>query len=458
MRNLQRFVILTGLFLVFSSPLPALQAAPSAALPLGKQHPITAAPLADAEYRAMLRQNLDWFRKSGVLLGTEGSKGVAERIVLIPDNPQITDIEKTFRGLRREGHYMYSEMTRPDCNLETALAFYYASRLFNNSGDEGVSRNILNYLKGSDLQLLDPASPADGLWTWSSTVASAFWSDDNTWNTILPLKIYLLTGDEEWLRRGLLTARGLLLYPNLSGDPAGDLQGRPHWGGMRAMGLAYAYALTQEPEFQKAALDYVHMDYRGLVLDVDGKPTKRPYTTSESSYFLLETSLIAATTGDPIALECVRLFGDYLLSRQDTSGMIPGETRWGAAGDHVGDLVYTQNWFTLAMWHAHQVTKDARYKSAVLQSLNFLREIQDKGPEPQTRGSWRGAFDTLAWEWGGTNQLEGGPGSIYTGWTNAPIDLAIAFYLNDDSLLPQALTDRQKAQVKAAWDSIRKVH
>ena len=273
-----------------------------------------------------------------MLLGKDGSRRVAKRLVLVPKNPQVDEIEKAFRGLRRQGKYLYSEMTRPDCNFEVALAFHYGGRLIGNREYEPVKQNILSYLATSNLQVLDPT--CCGLGQAPSHRRTG--SDDNTWNAILPLKIYLLSGDDEWLRRGLLNARGLLRYPNLSGDPAGDLQGRPHWGGMRAMGLAFAFALTGDADFKRAALDYLHTDYKGLILDGEGKPTKRPHTTSESSYFLLENSLIARATGDPTALECVRLFGDYLISRQDASGIIPGETRWGAAGDHVAPCLYAE--------------------------------------------------------------------------------------------------------------------
>lgn len=445
------FVLMTSIRLLSSSPGMGAEEP----LLLGRQKAIPSTALSRNDYLLALQRNLDWFQKSGMLPGSYGSGGVVERIVLVRDNPQIGDIEKSFKGLRRQGPYLYSEMIRPDGSFQTALTFYYASRLFNSPQAEQVSRNIFDYLRKSDMQVLDPSSPAYGLWTWSSTVEKTYWSDDNPWNTIISLKIYLLTGDRDWLHKGLLTARGLLRYQHLSGDPAGGLQGRPHWGGMRAMGLAFAYGLTKDPEFKKAALDYLHTDYKGLILDAGGKPTKRPYTTSESSYFLLESSLIAAATHDPIAIECVKLFGDYLLSRRDASGVVPGEARWGGAGDHIADLVYTQNWFTLAMWHAYLVTKDQRYEKSFLQSLNFLLAIQDKGPEPQTKGCWRGAFDALMWEWGGTNQLEGGPGSIYTGWTNAPIDLAIEFYLNGDSLLPPTLAPQQEKQVEVAWDSIK---
>ena len=103
------------------------------------------------------------------------------------------------KGLRRQGPYLYSEMIRPDGSFQTALTFYYASRLFNSPQAEQVSRNIFGYLRKSDMQVLDPSSPAYGLWTWSSTVEKTYWSDDNPWNTIISLKIYLLTGDRDRL-------------------------------------------------------------------------------------------------------------------------------------------------------------------------------------------------------------------------------------------------------------------
>jgi len=64
--------------------------------------------------------------------------------VLMPENPQVEEIEKTFRGLRRQGKYLYSEMTRPDCNFEVALAFHYGGRLIGNREYEPVKQNILN--------------------------------------------------------------------------------------------------------------------------------------------------------------------------------------------------------------------------------------------------------------------------------------------------------------------------
>ncbi|MBO7742039.1 MAG: hypothetical protein J6S21_05740, partial [Victivallales bacterium] len=55
----------------------------------------------------------------------------------------------------------------------------------------------------------------------------------------------------------------------------------------------------------------------------------------------------------------------------------------------------------------------------------FLAEIQDDGSERrELKGCWRGMYDCAMRTWGGGNRYEGGAGSIYSGWTNAPIAIA----------------------------------
>jgi hypothetical protein len=43
-------------------------------------------------------------------------------------------------------------------------------------------------------------------------------------------------------------------------------------------------------------------------------------------------------------------------------------------------------------------------------------------------------YDTRAGAWGGGDRWEGGQGSIYSGWTNAPISLAFLFDVTGESL------------------------
>ena len=44
-------------------------------------------------------------------------------------------------------------------------------------------------------------------------------------------------------------------------------------------------------------------------------------------------------------------------------------------------------------------------------------------------------FDMNQNSWGGGDRFEGGAGSIYTGWTNAPVSLAFLLHDSGKSLL-----------------------
>ena len=141
-RTFVKLAILPSLLLLVTI---ASHAAEDQPLLLGKQHQISPSPLPKERYREALSNNLRWFQQAGVLLGKDGGQGVAERIVIPSGNAFVPEMQKVFRGFQQRGNYLYSEMTRPDCNLETALAFYYASRLF---GSAEKLRAAVNDLQG----------------------------------------------------------------------------------------------------------------------------------------------------------------------------------------------------------------------------------------------------------------------------------------------------------------------
>ncbi len=66
--------------------------------------------------------------------------------------------------------------------------------------------------------------------------------------------------------------------------------------------------------------------------------------------------------------------------------------------------------------------------------LELILKIQDPSPEKQFNGCWRGMYDMEKQSWGGGDRFEGGAGSIYSGWTNAPISTVIALDLLDRNL------------------------
>ena len=69
---------------------------------------------------------------------------------------------------------------------------------------------------------------------------------------------------------------------------------------------------------------------------------------------------------------------------------------------------------------------DEKYISAYEKLKALIIRIQDITPDVQVNGCWRGMFDMNRNSWGGGDRYEGGAGSIYTGWTNAPISWVLA--------------------------------
>ena len=118
------------------------------------------------------------------------------------------------------------------------------------------------------------------------------------------------------------------------------------------------------------------------------------------------------------------------------TGNIPAQHWEAPSGEHLADTIYTLNWAVLALQCMASLVQKDSYDSAYRKLLNLLLNIQDISPEKQFCGCWRGMFDMMAGVWGGGESYEGGAGSIYTGWTNAPIAWAVAGYALKQSLLP----------------------
>ena len=93
------------------------------------------------------------------------------------------------------------------------------------------------------------------------------------------------------------------------------------------------------------------------------------------------------------------------------------------------------NWSFLALQMLDELADDPRVRQARRLQAELLVSIQDRTPDPFFRGCWRGMYDLDKREWGGGDCFEGGAGSIYTGWTNAPISIGLLFESRRESLL-----------------------
>ena len=144
--------------------------------------------------------------------------------------------------------------------------------------------------------------------------------------------------------------------------------------------------------------------------------------------------VIAAAPDSANIADTARLAADVLVSHQAPNGHYAAEHDEAPVAPHLADLIYTQNWASLGLYHAWKLFGDQRYRASFEYSLDFLARIQDCSPNPVFNGCWRGMYDTKAGGWGGGDRFEGGERSIYSGWTNAPLDWAFMFDINKCSL------------------------
>ena len=139
---------------------------------------------------------------------------------------------------------------------------------------------------------------------------------------------------------------------------------------------------------------------------------------SERCYALLTASVAARYYGRTSLQAFTSQMLSEITDRADqTSGNLAAEHYEAPSGAALVDLIYTMNWLPGALQNANS-TNDLRRKV-----FNLLLDIQDRSPSPTMFGCWRGMYDLDTHAWGGGDRIEGGAGSIYTGWTNAPLGI-----------------------------------
>lgn len=402
-----------------------------------------------------VHRSIAWFLSSGIMRPADGFWGVAERIALLVDNEAAAQICRAFPSQTPLAPgVVVLENRRPDCNMQTALLFELATQVLGQEAIRGVADNILDYLlRRSCLRDEDPASTTCGLWGWANPKnRSSYWTDDNAWVTTIAL--LLADRARPHLREvGIAAARSLNRHvaaflaefraaggpPRPHGAPMSGMRLDPHWLGLVTMALAHAAAADPETDYASTVVvyhDLVLPGPRKTDRETSASPSGLGWTLSEYAYLALTASVCAHQFRDEAIRTVAREAADILIRRQSDQGHFPSEHDEAPKGEHVADLIYTQNWATLGLLHAGRLFDCADCRAACVRSLEFLERIQDDSPEPWLRGCWRGAYDVRTGRWGGGNRFEGGAGSIYSGWTNAPIALAFLMESSGASLFP----------------------
>ena len=391
--------------------------------------------LSKTELRKSLEMTRKWFKESGVMIPENGLWGVSERVLLVKNNQtaqKTLDSFPAWTAHERDG-YCIVEQRRADCCMQAAFLCLRLHEIFGVQHIHTVAHNILSFLfNRSGLLHRTGGEKIEGTWNWSHIKhEKCIYFDDNAWMAVLMLKMsqHYPDFDKEFeLKEWGLKLSDLLAaaFPRYFADEKAtegtfSWLGKPklpHWGSLVCQALAEAMKFQPKPEYRKVIDDY----HAYLLANIDA------FTPSEYGYALLGATAAYTVMKDDLSLKTVRAFADKVVSVMDPkTGNLPARHYEAPVGDHLADTIYTLNWAVLGMQNAQKI--DGKYTAAYEKILDLLIQIQDTSAEPWLYGCWRGMYDLKAKAWGGGNCFEGGAGSIYTGWTNAPIAWAVAFAL-----------------------------
>jgi hypothetical protein len=403
--------------------------------------------------REVVEKNLRWFERSGIMRPADGFWGVAERLSVTQGNEATDSINRSFPSQSPLGDgAVVLEHRRPDCCVEVALLMDRASAWLGRPGLKTVADNLIEYLMRRSVLRNEAAdSPAVDLWGWANPIRrDGYWVDDNAW-VVTCFLLLAGAGRAELVEPAVKAARTLLRHVNecfehLAREDRGvtyqaKINGvllNPHWIGLATM--AFAHAAAHDPQTDYAATVRKYYD---VVLDgapdhlthVGRSELGLPWPMSEYAYLSMTAAIAAAKFRDPRIEKVARESADLLARHQSREGHWPAEHFETPVAAHLADLIYTQNWATLGLYHCGRVLGEKRYLDACRKSLEFLARIQDRRDDPRFAGCWRGMYDLRAGAWGGGDLFEGGAGSIYSGWTNAPIALAFVLEATGTDLL-----------------------
>lgn len=397
-----------------------------------------------------VQKNAGWFRQSGVMCPANGEWGVGERIAVMTGNEAAGKICSGFPAYTPYDGYVVIESRRADCNFQTAAMFLLLSECTGNPEDRKTADRILDFLycRSGLLNRACEDHPLD-VWHWSHVWREWYlWIDDNSWCAILQILLGTrypeLNQKYDCIRRGVNLAKVLLnvfrrTY-NLNWevtddssplrDSAKEFWGNlsmPHFGGLLILALILADQTAPEPEFRTAALDYASFFNRNL----------EKYDSSQLSYLLITMPLAAKFyPQEPLFRTLLDRTARKLREniQKNPYGNLPAEHHEAPCGPHLADTIYTVNWAFLGMVNLSAYTGKEEDRAAAEKMASMLLKIQDTAQEKQFSGCWRGMYDLAAGTWGGGDCHEGGANSIYTGWTNAPVSIALLLFATGKGL------------------------
>ena len=398
-------------------------------------------------------RSIGWFVNSGVMTPYNGQGGVAERILVLNDAALLRDVENMFKSWTPEKGYYVIESRRADCNFQAALMFKLAESVFPYNGCAETSENLLDYLyfRSGLLNRLEKNYPYGG-WFWSNTLRNdnKAWLDDNSWCVMIQLWFAAHSPEAEkrygcrmWAETLLKSMadgfeRSFMSYSDMSGfterwqDPEKIWHGftdLPHWGGLVSMALLSGVKNGFADSERYMELVRRWFQYFAAMLEKTN--------SSELCYGLMAASYAANLHPEEKAFRRIAdSLAEKIIAKADPETLVlPSEHYEAPSGGRKADMIYTVNWELAALQAYSALTCESRHREAYEKLLAFVVSIQDKSRRRAFAGCWRGMYDMEAGTWGGGDRVEGGAGSIYSGWTNAPVCMTLMMHLAGKSLL-----------------------
>jgi hypothetical protein len=404
-----------------------------------------------------VKNNLNWFLNSEIMRPNDGFWSVAERIAVDISDETMAEINTNFPcQTQLDERTIVLQQRRADCAVETAMMFDLADEYFKDDKYRKIAQNIVDFLVNrSAMYIFDKKAKSASLWEWAMPKTANCWTDDNSWVVIGLLFLSSRGYGDNLKEMAVSTAdamhkhaidyfdfiekNGLVEYPEGS-DTMHGLRLNPHWLGLLTMALSLADEAQGTNKYHEVIRKYYEK-----VLDGPPEYDERSccqtesgvdWSISEYAYLALVGTITAKVYSDEYIAGVANHAGNILLAKQKADGHFASNHFETPEGEQYADLVYTQNWATLALQHLALYFPDNKdYRNSFEKSAKFLLRIQDNSDSLFFKGCWRGMYDCDAGKWGGGNKYEGGEGSIYSGWTNAPISISFLFELSSKSFL-----------------------
>jgi len=405
-------------------------------------------------YRRALDRNMNWFLRSGLLPAPDGSKGVLEGFDSV--------------------NYALNGSLRTDCLTQAGLAFYLYGRLAGDPAWTQRGENVLAYVFRQSFQDQDTSRPTFGFWNFFDTLRDyplAIYTDDNSWAAYAMLRMYQITGRDDYLARGLQTVDGFVDTQTASGLRIARIEGPellqrgrpwyvahgkpsndPHYVSNGDMAVLLAYHITKDKKY----LDSARRSIDAMAAAFPNFATRTSLTrATQFALFLSSPTLLYRATGEEKYRD---LFGKVLAelrAHQHESGAI---AEWGSfsrenfggegplitlEGEPLSDQLYTTSFALLNLREACFLLRNGDACDSFLRLADYLTRIQIRSPDTRLDGAWNRSFDFHNWEiYGSNSDPAWGPYSMESGWTNTIISIALADYLSRRSAFATAAPDR----------------